>query len=250
MKRIAHLAMLFLILPFTIQAQTGEQQKAAAPDVEVEREIKRISQELLDAIAVGNKAVWERYLADDCIYSDENGRTLNKAQLLEDLRPLPAGYSGTITIAESQIRVHRDAAVIANRMIENETIYGQKIVTEYHATETYVKRDGRWQMIASHVTVIPSERKSITLNPKSLDAFTGQYEMAPGVTYTITRKGDKLIGQRAGRSEEELLAMAENILFRKGAVRGEKVFVRDDGGRVTQMIDRRDNNDLIWKKIK
>ena len=205
---------------------------------------------MLDAIAPGNKAVWERYLADDCIYSDENGRTLNKAQLLEDLRPLPAGYSGTITIAESQIRVHKDAAVIANRMIENETIYGQKLVTEYHATETYVKRDGRWQMLASHVIVVPSERKSIALNPQSLDAFTGQYEMAPGVTYTITRKGDKLIGQRAGRSEEELLAMAENILFRKGTVRGEKVFVRDGSGRVTQMIDRRDNNDLIWKKIK
>ncbi len=105
-------------------------------------------------------------------------------------------------------------------------------------------------MLASHVIVVPSERKSIALNPQSLDAFTGQYEMAPGVTYTITRKGDKLIGQRAGRSEEELLAMAENILFRKGTVRGEKVFVRDGSGRVTQMIDRRDNNDLIWKKIK
>ena len=250
MKRIAHLATVLLVLPFAVCAQTGGQQKAAAADSEVEREIKRISQELLDAIAPGNKAVWERYLADDCIYSDENGRTLNKAQLLEDLRPLPAGYSGTIKIEESQIRVYKDAAVIANRMIENETIYGQKIITEYHATETYVKRDGRWQMIASHVTVIPSERKSITLNPKSLDDFTGQYEMAPGVTYTITRKGDKLIGQRAGRSEEELLAMAENILFRKGSVRGEKVFVRGGDGRVTEMIDRRDNNDLIWKKIK
>lgn len=250
MKRILYLVMLLLILPFSLQAQTGSQQKAVASTTEVEREIKRISQELLGAIAVGNKAVWERYLADDCIYSDENGRTLNKAQLLEDLRPLPAGYSGSITIAESQIRVHADAAVLANRMIETETIYGQKIVTEYHATETYVKRDGRWQMLASHVIVVPSERKSIALNPKSLDAFTGQYEMAPGVTYTITRKGDQLIGQRAGRSEEELLAMAENILFRKGTVRGEKVFVRDNSGRVTQMIDRRDNNDLIWKKIK
>lgn len=250
MKRIAQLFMLLLVLPFSLQAQTNGQQNAIAPATDAEREVKRISQELLDAIASGNKAVWERYLADDCIYSDENGRMLNKAQLIDDLRPLPAGYSGSITIAESQIRVHKDAAVLANRMIENETIYGQKIVTEYHATETYVKRDGRWQMLASHVIVVPSERKSITLKPQSLDDFTGQYEMAPGVTYTITRKDDKLIGQRAGRPEEELLAMAENILFRKGTVRGEKVFVRDNGGRVTQMIDRRDNNDLIWKKVK
>ena len=71
--------MLLLVLPFTFQAQTIEQQKAAAPDSEVERKIKHISQGLLDAIAVGNKTVWEQYLADDCIYSDENGRALSKA---------------------------------------------------------------------------------------------------------------------------------------------------------------------------
>jgi ketosteroid isomerase-like protein len=242
--------LLLLILPFSVHAQISEQQKESSPDTEVGREIKRISQELLDAVAGGNKAVWERYLADDCIYTDENGRTLNKAQLIEDLRPLPSGYSGTITIAESQVRIYGDAAVIANRLIENEVIYGQKIIAEYRATETYVRRDGRWQMLASHVIVIPSERKSIALKLQSLDDFTGQYEMAPGVTYSIARKGDKLIGQRAGRSEEELLAMAENIFFRKGTVRGEKVFVKDKSGRVTQMIDRRDNNDLVWKKIK
>jgi len=41
-----------------------------------------------------------------------------------------------------------------------------------------------------------------------------------------------------------------NTYFVKGSVRGEKVFVRDAGGRVTMMLDRRENNDLVWKRIK
>ncbi|MEW6738001.1 MAG: hypothetical protein AB1489_42380, partial [Acidobacteriota bacterium] len=73
---------------------------------------------------------------------------------------------------------------------------------------------------------------------------------APSVTYTVIREGDKLIGQRTGRSKEELLPANETTFFRKGTVRGEKIFVKDEKGRVVQMIDRRDNNDLVWKKIK
>jgi hypothetical protein len=32
--------------------------------------------------------------------------------------------------------------------------------------------------------------------------------------------------------------------------RGEKVFERDDKGRIVRMLDRRENNDLVWKKVK
>ncbi len=74
--------------------------------------------------------------------------------------------------------------------------------------------------------------------------------MTPGVTYTITIENDKLMGQRAGRSREELLQADTHTFFVRGAIRGEKVFVRDASGRVTQMLDRRENNDLVWKRVR
>ena len=108
----------------------------------------------------------------------------------------------------------------------------------------------RWLLVASHVIVMPSERKAVTIRPAQIDSILGEYELTPGVTYIITRADGKVIGQRTGRTKEELLPADDHTFFRKGTIRGEKFFLQDASGRVTQMVDRRENNDLIWKKIK
>jgi hypothetical protein len=250
MKYIWLALFLIFLVPALRSAQTTKNPALPLNDPQTEQELKKIAQELLDAVAPGNKAVWDRYLAENCVITDEEGNTLTKAQILDQLRPLPSGYTGTIRIAEAQVRSYGSVAVITHHDIENEEIFGQKIIAEYRTTDTYLKRDNQWQMIASQVMVIPSERKTIKVNPEIYSVFVGEYELAPSVTYTVTRDGDKLIGQRTGRSKEELLPANETTFFRKGTVRGEKIFVKDENGRVFQMIDRRDNNDLIWKKIK
>jgi hypothetical protein len=102
---------------------------------------------------------------------------------------------------------------------------------------------------AMHITIIPSERKAADINIDHFTACLGVYELGPKMTYTISRDGDRLLGQSSGREPAELLPAGENMLFRKGALRGELLFVRDDAGRVTQMIQRRDNNEIVWRKI-
>ena len=97
---------------------------------------------------------------------------------------------------------------------------------------------------------MPSERKSVLVDPKFYQSLVGTYELSTGVTYRITLEGKKVIGQRSGRAKEELVAADDNTFFRKGTIRGEKVFTRDESGRVIAMLDRRENNDLLWKKIK
>jgi hypothetical protein len=47
-----------------------------------------------------------------------------------------------------------------------------------------------------------------------------------------------------------LLPLAVDVLYRKGVWRGEKVFERDAQGKIIRLLDRRDNNDLVWKKVK
>jgi hypothetical protein len=215
-----------------------------------EKELVRIAQELFDAIAIGNKPVWEKYVAADVIYTDENWRILTKKDLVDSLAPLPKGYSGSIRMSNIQSRINGDAAVLSYRALEEERVFEQKLTPTYLVTDTYFKRNGQWQMVASHISVLPSERKAVSVSPKRLEPLVGQYELSPGNTYTIMIEGDKLIGQRFGRSKEELLAADENTFFPKGTVRGEKVFVRDASGRTLQMLDRRENNDLVWTKVK
>jgi hypothetical protein len=219
-------------------------------DNEIVSQLKQRTQELLDAIAPGNKAVWQRYLAEGSIYADEEGRVLTKDELIKELNPLPKGYVGSIKIGDTKVLVQDGVVVLSHRDREELELYGQKIVTYYQMTNTWAKqRDGQWQLVSTQGMAIPNERKPAVIDPKSLDAYTGQYELAPQVKYVITREGEKLFGQRTGRAKEELLPLCVDMFYRKGVWRGEKVFERDVQRKVVKMLDRRENNDLVWRKV-
>ncbi len=218
-------------------------------DADTEKQIVHIIQSLMDAVAAGDKAVWEKHVADDVIYTDETWNVLTKKDLVESLAPLPKGYSGSIKVANVKSRINRDAAIISWQALEEETVFGQRLAPIYLVTDTYFKRNGQWMLVAEQITVRPSERQSVKVDPKVYDALRGEYKLTEGVTYKITIEDGKLMGQRTGRDKQELLPADVNTYFIKGTIRGEKVFIRDAAGRVVEMRDRRENNDLVWKKI-
>lgn len=234
-----------------ITADPDEGATSKSSSEEIVEQLKRATQELLDAIAPGDKAVWQRHLAEGSIYVDEEGRVMTKDEVIKELNPLPRGYIGSIKIGETKTLVQDNVVVLSHLDREDLELYGQKIVTYFHMTNTWAKQnDGQWKLVSTQVMAIPNERKPVTIAAKDLDLYVGQYELAPQVTYTITREGDKLFGQRAGRNKDELLPLCQDTFYRKGVWRGEKVFVRDAQGRVLRMLDRRENNDLVWKKVK
>src|SRR5438876_3841813 len=123
---------------------------ACAADVPITQdELVRRTQELYDAIAPGNQAPWKKYFADDCIFADEKGRTMDKAKLVADITPMPAGYSGSIKIDNVQNRILGDTAVLSYDLNETETIFGQNLTARYHTTDTWLRRNGEWKIIAS-----------------------------------------------------------------------------------------------------
>jgi hypothetical protein len=214
-------------------------------------QLKRATQELLDAVAPGDVSVWRKYLAEGCIYTDEEGVVKTREDLLGELKPLPKGYVGSIKMGEPKVSAQENVIVLSHRDREELELYGQKLITWFHSTDTWAKsQDGQWKLVGVQVMAIPNERKPIALSPKKLDAYVGQYQLAPGVTYTITREGDRLFGQRTGRAKEELLPLYEDVFYRMGGWRGEKVFERAAKGQVVRMLDRRENNDLVWTKAK
>jgi hypothetical protein len=57
-----------------------------------------------------------------------------------------------------------------------------------------------------------------------------------------------LYAQRVGRDKVLLVPESTDIFFRKG-VEGRLLFRRGDRGKVDTLIDRRNNEDVLWKKI-
>ena len=183
---------------------------------EIVDKLKRATQEMLDAIARGDKTVWERYLAEGSIYADEEGRVLTRDELIKELRPLPPGYQGSIKIGETKSLVQENVAVLSHVDHEELVLYGQKLLTNFLTTQTWAKqKDGEWRVVSTQVMALPNERKPAVIDSKNLDSYVGQYELGPEVTYTITREGDKLFGQRTGRAKEELLPLCVDIFYRR-----------------------------------
>src|SRR5881409_3890629 len=211
-------------------------------------ELVRRTQELYDAIVPGNQAPWKRYFADDCIFSDEKGRTLDKTKLVADITPLPTGYSGTIKLDKVQSRIFTDTVVLSYDANETETIFGQNLTARYHVTDTWLRRNGNWQIIASQAHRYYEDPAVGKADPKKFADYIGTYELAPGQTRFVIAEGDKLFVERNGR-KEQLLPETSEVFFRKG-VEGRILFRYTASGKVDALIDRRNNEDVIWRKTK
>jgi hypothetical protein len=235
-----HSFLVITLFAWIIALEAGK----AAPITE--QELVRRTRELYDAVAAGDQAPWEQYFADDCIFSDEKGRTMDKNKLVADITPLPTGYSGVIKLEHVQSRIYDDVAVLSYDANEAETIFGQKLSARYHITDTWRRRNGNWQIVASQAHRYYEDPALGRVDPKKFADFIGTYELAPGQTRTVLSQGGSLFVERNGK-KDQLLPETSDLFFRKG-IEGRILFRYDKDGKVDGLIDRRNNEDVVWRK--
>jgi hypothetical protein len=212
-------------------------------------ELVRNSQEMFDAVAAGDQAPWQKYFADDSMYFDEKGRAMDKAALVKDITPLPKGYAGHIRVVNAKSHIQGDTAILSYDLNETETIFGQNMTARYHGTDTWMYRNGRWQIVAGQMFRYYEDPAMGKGDTKKYSEYAGVYELAPGLTQTVSMRDGKLYAQRGDKPENELMPEAADIFFLKG-VEGRRLFHRNDSGKIDVMIDRRNNEDVVWRKIK
>jgi hypothetical protein len=214
-----------------------------------EVELVQRTQELYDAVGPGSQAPWKMYVAEDAMFFDEKGRAMDKPALLEDLQPLPAGYSGTIRVVHPKSRFAANVAVLSYDCDEVEKVFGRELHARYHSTDTWLYRNQAWQIVASQTLRYYEDPAEGTVSEAMLNDYVGMYELAPGNVATVTRQGGELYAQRNSGKPYQLLPESPDMFFRVG-VEGRRLFHRDASGHVDMMIDRRNNEDLLWKKIR
>ena len=238
---------LFILLPTAFILSSA----IAGPPEITEAELVRRTQELYDSIVSGNQQPWEKYFADDCTFSDEKGRTFDKPKLVADITPLPKGYSGAIKIEKVISRIIGDTAVLSYDANETETIFGQELHAHYHITDTWLRRNGQWQILASQAhryyedPAVAGSSELLNYQPSS---YVGNYQLAAGQTRTVSVDNGHLFVERNGK-KEELFPESSDIFFRKG-VEGRILFHHNADGKIVALIDRRNNEDVVWQKAK
>ena len=242
-SRLLNLA--FVALALALQSIAAHAIQAEAPKITQDELVHR-TQQLVDAIAIGNQAPWKAYFAEDAIYTDETGKTMGKPALIATVTPLPKGYSGTIKVVKPQIRLHGQTAILTYDL--DETVFGKVLHARYHGTDTWLFRNGRWQIIAGQMLRYYEDPAVGKVDPAHLDDFVGTYQLAPGDTLTISREADELYCTRGTRAKTLLQPESPDLFFRSGT-EGRFFFRRDDSGKIDALIDRRNNEDLVWKKL-
>lgn len=160
MKRTTFLIAILLASVFSSSAQS-------APDA---AELIKMLNEFLAGAGRNDAAIHDRFWADDLIYTRSAGVRINKEGLMKGVRSAPALKPGdpvTVYTAEDiHIQQYGDTAVVAFRLVSTTTKSdGTKTVGNNLNTGTFVKRNGKWQVVAWQSTVVPDpDAKPTTLS--------------------------------------------------------------------------------------
>jgi hypothetical protein len=93
----------------------------------------------------------------------------------------------------------------------------------------------------------PAERKAVKVDPAIYDAYTGDYELAPSFSITITREGDQIFAQATGQPKFEIFPESETRFFLK-VVDAQIEFVKGADGQVTGLVLHQGGRDLPGKR--
>jgi Domain of unknown function (DUF4440) len=224
---------------------------AAAADspADVESELRRLTQENLDAIAPGQVEVWRRNLHDKMTHVDENGVVRNKTELLAEFSPLPKGLVGRLQIDKFKVTLDGNVAVATHEDREHLQYYGQMMVSRWRSTDTWVKTAAGWKLLAEQTLAVPEDPPAIRLTAQQLCAYAGTYQLTPEITDTIKCSDGRLTGTRTGRPEVTYQPEVLDVFFAPGKPRTRRIFVRDDKGAITGFVDRREGIDVRWMKV-
>ena len=142
MKNLAATAAVLMVLLSTMFAQP-------AP----ERDVLALQKEYESAIERRDASVHERLFADDYTYTPGNGAFMDRTSHMAFTRS-GAMAVGSFQSADQKVRVYGDTAIVTGRWIMTGARDGKPVNNEIRFMTVYVRRGGRWQIVAEQRTGI------------------------------------------------------------------------------------------------
>jgi ketosteroid isomerase-like protein len=224
-----HLACLLLALCITaFSGNIAEAQKLSP----AEQDVVNANKARMEAAANRDMAAWTRYVAEDCIFAD-GANISTRAQMLAHYRKVPANYDRALNPRDHIVHLYGNTAIVTYLATDHEQ-YGEiDLTTEQRRTETFLKQDGSWLLIAIQSDDLPiNHRKPVVVEGRSYNDYVGEYQSRPAdEAETLSVKDGKLWGEIGAEGGEWLPAGGDTFFYRDDL--GTSTFSRDAQGRVT-----------------
>jgi hypothetical protein len=177
-----------------------------APDA---AELTRLLNEFLAGASRNDVAIHDRFWAEELVYTGSGGRRRNKAEVMKDVRSAPAPKASdpvtTYTGEDIQIQQYGNSAIVAFRLVGTTVRDGVTTVANFLNTGTFIKRNGKWQVVAWQATRLPrseeDNQKEVAMaeaafHKAMLDADVKKLASLTDGTFVMTRTNGQQISQK------------------------------------------------------
>jgi ketosteroid isomerase-like protein len=127
-------------------AQAQEKKQARA-----EEAIIKMEKEWADALVKADQAVIDRLVTPDWTVIGADGKRQSKAQADEELKSGAVKFE-SFKMDELNVKVYGKTAVAQGVETEKSSYKGKDTSGQYRFTDVFVKRNGRWQAVATQIT--------------------------------------------------------------------------------------------------
>jgi len=120
----------------------------------VEQAVRQMEEDLRVAISKGDAKAYGRIVGDDYVFTNQDAVIRTKAQMVSAYDSGSIKYE-SVKFDEIKVHAYGDTAVLTGRSTIKGTDNGKDISGQFRYTRVYVKRQGRWQLVATQLTHIP-----------------------------------------------------------------------------------------------
>ena len=119
-----------------------------------EQEVRKLERSWLDAYEKRDVAAMSSIVADDFTITFPDGSIQTKPQIVESLKR-PGAPSMKFFTENVQSRAYGDTVVLIGLVVSEWRQNDKPMTDRSRYTDTYVKRNGKWQVVASHLSNAP-----------------------------------------------------------------------------------------------
>jgi hypothetical protein len=127
----------------------------------------------------------ERFWAEDVIYTGSGGRRREKADIMRDVRAAPAPKAGDPNTSygaeDIRIQLYGSTAIVAFRLVGTTARNGWSEVSNYLNSGTFLKRNGKWQVVNWQATRMPRAAEEAKKDVAAVEAAFHQALLAVNV---------------------------------------------------------------------
>jgi ketosteroid isomerase-like protein len=150
-------------MPVVAQTAPSAAHAGSLADTRAAQEVTKLLRDFLAAVPRGDKQVFDRFFADDVIYTRGAGVTVNKAEIMKNVGAPAAGEPPASYEADDlTVHTYGNMVIVNFRLVQHTEEKGSPVTNYFRNTGTFLKRNHQWQVVAWQATRVPAEVKQET----------------------------------------------------------------------------------------